>query len=136
MQDSKICDTLVRYDLNLNLGCHIFYYLAPLSVLDPISLYLSFFFWSTSCIICPSINVFWLPFSYNTSCRHKCDTVMSLLTEIWISKQIKQDIMDMVILETVHHVQLLISCWSLVTSVRYFILGIARSHNARHRLFL
>ena len=31
---------LVRYDLNLTLGCHRFYYLAPLLVLDPI--YLTF----------------------------------------------------------------------------------------------
>ena len=29
--------SLVRYDLNLALGCHRFYYLAPLSVLDPIN---------------------------------------------------------------------------------------------------
>jgi hypothetical protein len=29
---------LVRYDLNLTLGCHRFYYLAPLPVLDPICL--------------------------------------------------------------------------------------------------
>jgi hypothetical protein len=30
--------SLVRYDLNLTLGCHRFYYLAPLPVLDPIFL--------------------------------------------------------------------------------------------------
>jgi hypothetical protein len=30
--------SLVRYDLNLTLGCHRFYYLAPLPVLDPIYL--------------------------------------------------------------------------------------------------
>ena len=30
--------SLVRYDLNLNLGCHRFYYLEPLPVLDPIYL--------------------------------------------------------------------------------------------------
>jgi hypothetical protein len=28
--------SLVRYDLNITLGCHRFYYLAPLPVLDPI----------------------------------------------------------------------------------------------------
>ena len=30
--------SLVRYDLNLVLGCHRFYYLEPLSVLNPIYL--------------------------------------------------------------------------------------------------
>jgi hypothetical protein len=30
--------SLVQYDLNLTLGCHIIYYLAPLLVLDPIYL--------------------------------------------------------------------------------------------------
>ena len=36
----KYVTSLVRYDLNLTLGCHILYYLAPLPVLDPIYLYI------------------------------------------------------------------------------------------------
>ena len=45
--------SLVRYDLNRTLGCHRFYYLAPVQVLDPI--YLSPL--HVGSCICPSIII-------------------------------------------------------------------------------